>query len=254
MEAQAKPEGRPGDILGRFNLERCLGCGACAGSCPITGTSQPNPAGGLDVRQAMRLIAMGYLDEVAASNLPWYCNGCGRCAEGCPAGIDIPAVMGALKGLRPRNKVPGVLVKGLANAIKSGNNLAVPRQDYFFLLKDLGEELEREDCPGFHVPVDRPGADLAVFPNSKEVFVDNEDMKWWWKIFYAARENWTVPSENWESVDWGLFTGDTTSSRELARRKVEFIKRLGIGRLLMPDCGGASYGCRQGLAACNLAT
>jgi len=74
-------------------------------------------------------------------------------------------------------------------------------------------------------------------------------MKWWWKIFYAARENWTVPSENWESVDWGLFTGNDEASRILAKRKIEWVKKFKIKRVIMPDCGGGSFGFRASMEA-----
>jgi dimethylglycine catabolism B len=61
--------------------------------------------------------------------------------------------------------------------------------------------------------------------DSKEVLADNDDMKWWWKIFYAAKENWTVPSENWEAVDWGLFTGNAEATKILAKRKIDFMMK-----------------------------
>ena len=130
--------------------------------------------------------------------------------------------------------------------------MAIPQEDYFFLMADLGRELAEDECPGFYVPVDRDDANILFFPNSKEVFSDNEDMKWWWKIFYAARENWTVPSENWEAVDWGLFTGNPDATRVLAQRKIDFMKAHHTGRMIMPDCGGGSYGCRKGMKECVL--
>jgi len=165
-------------------------------------------------------------------------------------GIDIPAITGHLKHLRDRDKVPGVLHKGVANALKTGNNMAVPQDDYYFLMSDLGQELADEDCPGFYVPIDRQDADIAFYPNSKEVFADNEDMKWWWKIFYAAKEKWTIPSQNWEAVDWGLFTGNYEATQTLAQRKMDFVRDNRIKRMIMPDCGGGSYGCRKGMAIC----
>jgi len=128
--------------------------------------------------------------------------------------------------------------------------MAIPQEDYFFLLSDLGQEMADEDCPGFYVPIDKDDADILFFPNSKEVFADNEDMKWWWKIFYAARENWTVPSANWEAVDWGLFTGNYDYIHAFAQRKIDFVKEHRIKRMIMPDCGGGSYGCRLGLKEC----
>ncbi len=220
-------------------------CGSCSGNCPITGTPGME---GWDTRKVMRLLANGCVAEVVASNFPWLCTGCGRCAGVCPAGIDIPAIMGHMKSLRPREEVPGSLHKGMANNLETGNNLAISREAYLEGMLDLGQELA-EDCPGFYVPVDKANADVLFFPNSKEVYGDFEDQFWWWKIFYAARENWTVPSEGWEAVDWALFTGNYAANRELARRKIAYMHRNAIKTMIMPDCGGGSYGCRKGMTA-----
>ncbi len=235
--------------LQKFNLAACMTCGTCSSGCPITGTPGME---GWDTRKTLRMLVYGMTDEVVYSKFPWICTGCGRCAYGCPMAIDIPYIMLHMKHLRPRDQVPGILHKGVENCIKTGNNMAIPKQDYLFLLADLGNELAEEECPGFYVPVDKENADILFFPNSKEVFADNDDMKWWWKIFYAARENWTVPSENWESVDWGLFTGNYEATKIFAQRKIEHMKRLNIKRMIMPDCGGGSYGCRVGMETCAL--
>ena len=250
MAEIVKPKHLPESVeeyMDKYNLDACMTCGTCTSGCPITGTPGME---GWDTRKVLRMIVFGMVDEVVNSKFPWLCTGCGRCAYGCPMAIDIPYIMLHMKHLRPRDKVPGILHKGVENCLKTGNNMAIPKDDYFFLMADLGNELAEEECPGFYVPIDKPNADILFFPNSKEVFADNDDMKWWWKIFYAARENWTIPSENWESVDWGLFTGNYEATKIFAQRKIEIMKKLNIKRMIMPDCGGGSYGCRLGMEAC----
>ena len=232
-------------FLDRFDFNACLVCGSCANGCPVTGTPGME---GWDTRKVRRLLANGLVEEVVASNFPWLCTGCGRCARGCPAGIDIPSVMTHMKRLRPREAVPGSLHKGMANNLATGNNLGISRREYLEGMLDLGRDLA-EECPGFYVPVDKQGADILFFPNSKEVYGDFEDQFWWWKIFYAARENWTVPAEGWEAVDWALFTGNYDANRELARRKIRYMQANGIKTMIMPDCGGGSYGCRKGMSS-----
>ncbi|MCE5333292.1 MAG: 4Fe-4S dicluster domain-containing protein [Desulfobacteraceae bacterium] len=178
------------EYLSKFNLSLCLTCGTCTAGCPVSGTPGME---GWDTRKTLRMLAYGMVDELVESKFPWLCTGCGRCFRACLMGIDIVGIMGHMKHLRPRDKVPGILHKGVENVLAAGNNMAIPREDYFFLMSDLRRELAEEECPG--VPIDKNNAEIFFLPNSKEVFSDNEDMKWWWKIFYAARENWTIPSE-----------------------------------------------------------
>ncbi|HOV85002.1 MAG TPA: (Fe-S)-binding protein [Syntrophobacteraceae bacterium] len=236
------------DYLSKFNLSLCLTCGTCINGCPVTGGEG---AEGLDARKVLRMLAYGMVDEVVQSKFPWLCTGCGRCVHACPMGIDIVGIMGHMKHLRPRDQVPGILHKGVENVLNTGNNMAIPKEDYFFLMSDMGRELAGE-LPGFYVPIDKDEAKILFFPNSKEVFSDNDDMIWWWKIFYAAKEDWTIPSENWEAVDWGLFTGNYEATKILAQRKIQFMKQHRIDRMIMPDCGGGSYGCRKGMKECVL--
>jgi Fe-S oxidoreductase len=237
------------EYLSKFDLNLCLTCGTCTNGCPVTGG---DGAEGLDARKALRMLALGMVDELVQSKFPWLCTGCGRCVHACPMGIDIVGIMGHMKSLRPRDQVPGILHKGVENVLNTGNNMAIPQEDYFFLMSDMGREIAQEELPGFYVPIDKDGAKILFYPNSKEVFSDNDDMIWWWKIFYAAREKWTIPSENWEAVDWGLFTGNSEATKILAQRKIDFMKLHHIQRMVMPDCGGGSYGCRKGMKECVL--
>ncbi|MBC17979.1 MAG: Fe-S oxidoreductase [Desulfovibrio sp.] len=232
------------DFLNDYDFSNCLVCGACSNGCPTSGAPGLD---GWDARKVMRMLANGLIDEVVASNFPWLCTGCGRCTSTCPGGIDITSLMGHLKSLRPREDVPGSLHQGMVNNLETGNNLGIAKEDYVEGMKELGEELAEEECPGFYVPIDKQGARTLFFPNSKEVYGDYEDQFWWWKIFYAAQEDWTVPGDNWEAVDWALFTGNNDANRELARRKIDYMQKHEIDRMIMPDCGGGSYGARKGM-------
>jgi heterodisulfide reductase subunit C len=206
----------------------CLTCGTCAGGCPVTGVSD------LDVRKVVRLTLLGMDQEVIDSKFPWVCTLCGRCEHACPMKIDLVAMLRSARGLRPRDKVPGVLHKGVAMCLKTGNNVGIPKDDFMFLLEDMGAELS-EELPGFSVPVDKKGAKYLFTINSKEPFGEPEDMMFWWRILYAAKESWTVPSESWEGVNWGLFTGDDESMKEITGRLVAKYKELECEYLVLPE-------------------
>ena len=219
---------------GRLNVDPklanlCLTCGTCAGGCPVSGIDDMDP------RKVVRMAALGMDEELIESRWPWICTMCGRCERACPMGVEIVALMRKIRGLRPRDKVPGPIHKGTMMALERGNNLGIPQFDFLFLLYDLGKEMEDEGCPGFYVPVDKKGARIITTINSKEPFGEPDDMKFWWRIYYAAGESWTVSSENWEGVNWGLFGGDDEAMKEQVKRVYENAKRLEVEVLLLPE-------------------
>lgn len=209
--------------------ETCLTCGTCASACPISGVD------GLDPRKIVRMAVFGMDKELIDSSWPWKCTMCAKCEESCPANIQITALMRKIRGERDRDKVPGPIHKGVAMCLERGNNLGIPNEDFAFLCEDLGDELAEECCPGFKAPLDVHGARVLVTVNSKEPFGEPDDMKWWWKIFYAAGESWTIAAENWEGVNWGLFSGDDQSMKITVGRIVDNMRRLNCKVLLLPE-------------------
>jgi len=207
----------------------CLTCGTCASACPIAGVDN------LDPRKIVRMAMFGLEDELVASDWPWKCTMCAKCENACPMGVEIVALIRRLRSKRARNRVPGPIHKGVVTCLERGNNLGIPKDDFLFLLEDLAPELQDEGCPGFTVPVDKRGARLLVTINSKEPFAEPDDMKFWWKIFYAAGEDWTVASENWEGVNWGLFSGDDEAQKTVVGRIVDNMERLNCKALLLPE-------------------
>ena len=207
----------------------CYACSTCSSRCPVAGVDNMDP------RKAIRMVSYGLEQELIDSRFPWVCTLCGRCEEACPMNVPILKILRKARGLRERDKVPGPIHKGVVMDLERGNNLGIPKDDFLFLLADMGVEMEDEGFPGFYVPVDKEGANFLLTINSKEPFGEPDDMKFWWKIFYAAKESWTVPSEKWEGVNWALFSGDDDSMRELTGRIVEHMQRLKIPNLILPE-------------------
>ncbi len=209
-------------------LDACLGCGGCAAACPISGVDNLDPC------KIIRMALLDLEEELLAIDWPWKCTLCGRCEESCPVEVGIVHFMRHIRSLRPRERVPGPIHSAVLTCLERGNNLGIPQQDFLALLEDLGREL-RQSCPGFQVPVDRYGARLLVTVNSREPFTEPDSMKWWWRIFHAAGESWTIASSNWEGVNWGLFSGDDQSMRTIVGRMVDNLQRLNCQALLLPE-------------------
>jgi heterodisulfide reductase subunit C len=209
------------------NFQTCQTCGLCSSACPVAGVENFDP------RKVVRMLALGLTDELVAAKWPWICTMCGKCSHLCPMEIDIADIVRHIRARRERDQVPGVLHKGVATALKTGNNLGVPKDDYLFVVEDVAEEIAQE--PGFEnfkLPIDKKDANILATVHNKLINTHNEDLKHWWKIFYAAGEDWTITSENWEGCNWGYFTGDNEAMRTMAGRVAGQMERLKVKNLL----------------------
>jgi heterodisulfide reductase subunit C len=215
---------------GGMETDACMACGTCSAGCPITGVDYFDP------RKIVRMVLWGLEEELVSSPLPWLCTMCGKCENACPMGINIVEIIRTARGMVPRDDVPGMIQKGVELGLKTGNNLGLPEEDFVFIVEDVGEELSEE--PGyekFSVPIDKHGANLLHTLHNKLVNTQNEDLVHWWKIFYAAGEDWTIPAKNWEGVNWGLFSGNDGDMKEFVGRIVAHMERLEISNLMYPE-------------------
>jgi heterodisulfide reductase subunit C len=179
------------------------------------------------------MVALGQQDAVVEARWPWICTMCARCENVCPMVIDIPNVIRNVRSLRDRDKVPGTLQKGVDMAMRTGNNLGLPKEDFIFIIEDVAAELTQE--PGFEdfkVPIDKKGARLLSTIHNKLVNTHTEDLKHWWKIFHAAGEDWTIPSDYWEGCSWGYFTGDDGAVKTMVDRIAANLEKLAIKNFL----------------------
>jgi heterodisulfide reductase subunit C len=208
----------------------CLTCGLCSSACPVAGVD------GFDPRKIVRMVTLGLEDQLVAARWPWICTMCAKCEVLCPMEIDIPNVMRRIRGLRSRSEVPGILQNGIEAALKTGNNLGLPKEDFIFIVEDIAEEIAAEPgFEGFTVPIDKQGANILSTIHNKLINTHNEDLKHWWKIFHAAEEDWTITSDAWEGVNWGFFTGDDKAMKQMTDRLAQQVTALGIKNLMWPE-------------------
>jgi hypothetical protein len=114
--------------------------------------------------------------------------------------------------------------------------LGLPTEDFRFIIEDVASEMAQEEgFEGFTVPMDKEGANLLHTLHNKLVNTQNEDLVHWWKIFHVAREDFTIPSENWEGVNWGLFSGDDEAMKVFVGRIVAHMEKLNIRNLMYPE-------------------
>ncbi len=76
---------------GKSNLEMCIQCGTCGGSCPSGADMDHTP------RALFAMIKAGMVDQVLSSNTPWYCVSCYYCTVRCPQEVHVTDLMYTLK-------------------------------------------------------------------------------------------------------------------------------------------------------------
>jgi heterodisulfide reductase subunit C len=106
-------------MSGDDNIDRCIQCGTCSSSCPMSVYMDFPP------RKIMAMVKNGFKDEALRSFTIWLCSSCYTCQVRCPAKIKITDVMYALKRLAiqehvypPRFAIP-VLDREMSKIIAS---------------------------------------------------------------------------------------------------------------------------------------
>lgn len=89
------------DISKLSHINRCIQCGTCSGSCPLSDKMDHAP------REMFALIREGAYEEALLSNTPWYCVSCYACMVRCPKEIPVTDLMYAFKEkAREKGTVP----------------------------------------------------------------------------------------------------------------------------------------------------
>ncbi|MBN1477131.1 4Fe-4S dicluster domain-containing protein [Candidatus Sumerlaeota bacterium] len=79
------------DIPGGEKLRKCIQCGTCTGSCPLSYTMDVSP------REVIARFRAGDIESLLRSRTIWTCASCYNCTVRCPAGIKITDLLYALK-------------------------------------------------------------------------------------------------------------------------------------------------------------
>jgi heterodisulfide reductase subunit C len=80
------------------DLGVCFQCKKCTSGCPVAKLTKSPPS------EIMRRLHLGAGDELLASDIIWACVSCETCSARCPMGIEVAAVMDALRTLAIEKK------------------------------------------------------------------------------------------------------------------------------------------------------
>ncbi len=240
-------------------LNACVHCGLCADSCHYylsNPEAESMPADKLKLvvqvfrrhftflgkavpglegsRPLSREMVREWIDSLYGR-----CTLCGRCSLSCTMGINIFAVIRAARGaLTAVGLTPPGLQSTVDTALKTGNNMGIARKDWLETAAWLEGDLQQEvGDPQARLPIDRRGAKLLYTINPREAMFFPLSISAVGKIFYAAREDWTFSSANFDVTNYGLYNGDDEAAGIMSGRLVQAMQDLGCRTLVLAECG-----------------
>ena len=167
------------------------------------------------------------------------CSMCGRCALHCSVGVDIPfLVQTARSMLAEIGMVPKSLQSTVDAAIKTGNNMAIPREELVDTLQWLEEDLRMETGDeAASIPLDAEGKRVLYTLNPREPKFFPLSISAMAKIYHAAKEDWTISTRCYDVTNYAYFSGDGAAARELTQRLVDEMHKLRANTLVLAECG-----------------
>jgi Fe-S oxidoreductase/ActR/RegA family two-component response regulator len=243
------------------SLVACVHCGMCTDSCHyvLANPGDPTYAPAYKADKIRKLFKRHY--DWTGRVFPWWvkagsvftdeeleelkdvvfgkCTNCRRCSLNCPMGVDLATFNRMARGLLVS---VGIMPEGVAVVSKDqweiGNQMGVLKEDYLETLEWMSEELQEElDDPTATIPVDKTDCEIVYSINPREVKYDPRTIADAAKIFHAAGESWTMPSDGWDMTNFGLFSGDDDLGGAVARRLYEKVIELRGKKLVMSECG-----------------
>ncbi|MGD8985655.1 MAG: (Fe-S)-binding protein [Desulfobacteraceae bacterium] len=110
--------------LTQRQIDYCMECGVCTGSCPVARTLP-----GFSPRQMLKRVMSDSGEDVLKSQDLWACLSCARCSIRCPVEIDFPEFTRAMREkARRAGNVPQESHHGMLQAIASLQTLDMKQQ------------------------------------------------------------------------------------------------------------------------------
>jgi len=235
-------------------LETCARCGICAEACHYY-RAEPRPEHVPASRgEALRRIyrrerdflsrvfprwtKARQLDEQTLADLAEMafsqCTLCRRCTFNCPLGVDTPLMMRAVRAMATATgTAPELLVMLADAAIEQGKDPSIYREMFLENIRELEEQLRQiTGDPSARIPVEEQGAKMLYVPLAGTHSILPPAV-----IFNAAKASWTLSL--FQASNYGVFLGDLTRAKGIARRIVDEAKRLEVEEIVISECGHA---------------
>ena len=235
-------------------LEACARCGLCAEAChyyraepkvehiPAFRAEQLRNAYRYEHDFLSRLFpawtGAKKLDETTLARLSEMafsqCTLCRRCTVNCPLGVDTPLMMRAVRAMATAaGTAPEILVMLADAAIEKGKDPSFYKDMFLEQIREM--EAQLRDITGDEnacIPVEKQGAKILYVPLAGAHTILPPAV-----VFNAAKEDWTLSI--FEASNYGVFLGDVSRAKAVAKRIVDEANRLGVKEIVIAECGHA---------------
>jgi Fe-S oxidoreductase len=167
------------------------------------------------------------------------CSLCARCTINCPMGVDTPLLMTAVRAMATATGNAPEILEMLADAaIEKGRDPSSYLGYFLDSIKDMEKELqELTGDPQARIPVQKKGAKILYVALAGAHTILPAAA-----IFETVHEDWTLSI--YEAANYGVFLGDASRAKAIAKRIVDEAKELGVKEIIISECGHAYYAMR----------
>lgn len=244
------------------HLNSCVHCGLCAESCMYYLTTNDErfvPALKVDLVSSVyrryctfagrvfpRLVNARELDDATIREMVdllfGSCTLCGRCTMHCSIGVDITYLVRVGRAmLATMGYVPATLQSTVDAALQTGNNMAIPTEEFVSTLSWLEDELKHEvNDPWASIPLNQPGVNILYTLNPREPKFFPLSISAMAKIFYAAKESWTLSTSAYDVTNYAYFSCNLEEAITIAQRLYDEMRNLQAKRCVLAECGHGS--------------
>ncbi len=248
------------DLPLEMYLGTCAKCNNCAEQCQVyqtSGDQRDLPAWRSDLLRKVykkyftrsgklfgRLVGAKALTEEDIDDMVdafYRCTMCRRCGVNCPLAVDnalitrVGRVLLASLGFIPTNRT----VSTRAQLGDAGNTSAIPKAAFIDTLDFLEEELKDETGIDIPIPRDVEGAEYFFAAPVSDYIMEADTLLGIAKSFHAAGASWTVGTENFDAINYGMFYSDDVLEKVL-NRLLEAADRLKCKTVVIGECGHAT--------------
>ena len=172
------------------------------------------------------------------------CTACRRCSLECPMGIDHALITHLGRYILSETRLPPRALQVSSREQlegSTGNTSAVPLGALRGNLEFLEEEIQEGKGIAVKLPVDREDVEYVFFAPVSDYLMEADTLMGNALVLHACGEgeNWTIGSENYDAINYGLFYSDWILERNIKRLIAE-VRRLRGKTILIGECGHAS--------------